>query len=167
MEIEIGALLRKKLTLEDNVFSYGKESYDLSRILEITYSFPLATKNGLLEIVIDKYSSIPKIISFNKKQCDEVTKFLATLGEKDVNLFPKDKAACDSQIARDYPPKITCPRCGSDQISVNAKGLSIGRAAVGGVLAGGVGAILGGLSSGKVKVSCLKCGHSWIAGKRR
>lgn len=56
-----------------------------------------------------------------------------------------------------------CPHCGSSSIQYvdRRKQLSLGRAAVGGVLAGGTGAILGGLTSKKHKggLICLKCGH--------
>lgn len=54
-----------------------------------------------------------------------------------------------------------CPKCHSTSITFTEKRLSIGRAAVGGVLAGGAGAVLGGLSSKKGKNKCMKCGYEW------
>ena len=58
-----------------------------------------------------------------------------------------------------------CPKCKSTSITYveRHKKLSVGRAITGGVLAGEAGAVLGGLSSKKVKgmIKCLNCGHSW------
>lgn len=60
---------------------------------------------------------------------------------------------------------IKCPRCGSTQLNANKKGFGLGKAAGGGILTGGVGLLAGFIGSGKVKITCLKCGHSWKAGK--
>lgn len=54
-----------------------------------------------------------------------------------------------------------CPKCHSTHVQFIVKKLSVGRAVVGGAIAGPTGAILGGLSSKKGKLKCLKCGHSW------
>lgn len=65
---------------------------------------------------------------------------------------------------------VFCPKCKSTSITYveKHKKLSIGRAVVGGALAGETGAILGGLTSKKVKgkVKCLNCGYEWKPGKR-
>ena len=80
------------------------------------------------------------------------------------------------------PPKvdssITCPKCGSTSITTQKKGFSLLGAGVSavtgymvfGALAPLVGGALGGVAGGvkgrnKIRISCLKCGHSWIAGK--
>jgi tellurium resistance protein TerD len=60
---------------------------------------------------------------------------------------------------------VTCPECGSEQITTNKKGFGVGKAVAGGVLAGGVGLLAGFFGSRKIQVTCLKCSHSWIAGK--
>jgi len=59
-----------------------------------------------------------------------------------------------------------CPKCHSTSISTTNKKLSLGRAAVGGVLLGKTGAIIGGLSSKKVQVVCLNCGYKWKPDKK-
>ena len=63
------------------------------------------------------------------------------------------------QLKRDKVPY--CPKCKSTSLTYENKKLSVGRAVTGGVLFGGVGAIVGGLSSKKGYVRCLKCGHRW------
>lgn len=57
--------------------------------------------------------------------------------------------------------QIKCPKCGSEQITANKKGYSVGKAAAGVVLTGGIGLIAGAHGSGKIIVSCLKCGEQW------
>lgn len=54
-----------------------------------------------------------------------------------------------------------CPRCKSTSISYTTKQLSLGRAAVGGALAGPAGAVLGGVTSKKGYAVCLNCGKKW------
>lgn len=56
---------------------------------------------------------------------------------------------------------VCCPRCHSTSISYDTKKLSLGRAAVGGALAGPAGAVLGGVTSKKGYAVCLKCGKRW------
>ena len=56
---------------------------------------------------------------------------------------------------------LRCPRCRSTYITANKKGFGLGKALVGGVLTGGVGLLAGFIGSGKVKCTCLKCGHEW------
>lgn len=54
-----------------------------------------------------------------------------------------------------------CPKCHSTVLTHQNKKLSVGRAVTGGVLFGGVGAVLGGLTSKKGYVKCLHCGYKW------
>ena len=61
---------------------------------------------------------------------------------------------------------IRCPRCKSTQLSANKRGFSLGKAAAGGIITGGIGLLGGFIGSGKVKITCLKCGNSWTTGKR-
>lgn len=67
------------------------------------------------------------------------------------------------QLKKEHIPY--CPHCHSTSITYieHRKKLSIGRAVVGGIVAGEAGAVLGGLTSKKVKgeVKCLNCGHTW------
>lgn len=60
--------------------------------------------------------------------------------------------------------KIKCPNCGSTQITAGKKGFSAGKAAAGAMLTGGIGILAGRIGAGKIKLTCLKCGHSWKPG---
>lgn len=62
---------------------------------------------------------------------------------------------------------LRCPKCGSTQITAYKKGFSVGKAVVGDLVAGPLGGLLaGGIGSKKIMVVCLKCGHTWKAGKK-
>lgn len=56
--------------------------------------------------------------------------------------------------------EVRCPRCRSTSISYGQKP-SIGGAAVGYGLAGGAGAVVGGMTGKKGYAVCLKCGKRW------
>ena len=55
---------------------------------------------------------------------------------------------------------MTCPKCTSTQLSADERGVSVGGAVAGAVLAGGVGALAGGLiGSGATRIDCFDCGY--------
>lgn len=62
---------------------------------------------------------------------------------------------------------ITCPRCGSSQITANKKGFSGKKAVAGAILTGGIGILAGTLGSNKVILTCLACGHRFKPGEGR
>lgn len=63
--------------------------------------------------------------------------------------------------------KLYCPHCGSSQLVANKKGFGAGKAVAGALLTGGIGLLAGFIGSGKVKVTCLKCGSKWEPGQLR
>jgi tellurium resistance protein TerD len=65
-----------------------------------------------------------------------------------------------------HEKQIKCPMCSSTQLTANKKGFGLGKAAIGGILTGGIGLLGGFIGSGKVKITCLNCGNSWKAGKK-
>ena len=62
------------------------------------------------------------------------------------------------------PPQPKCPKCGSTAISTQQK-FSTGKAVAGGLLAGVVGAMVGGRGSNETFNICQNCGHRWKPGK--
>lgn len=60
---------------------------------------------------------------------------------------------------------MKCPKCNSLQLTSNKKGFSGGKAVTGAVLTGGIGILAGTIGSGKVIITCLKCGHKFKAGE--
>jgi DNA-directed RNA polymerase subunit RPC12/RpoP len=63
--------------------------------------------------------------------------------------------------------KIRCPKCGSDNIYAYKKGFSTGRA-VAGTVVGGIyaGALVGGIGSNKIEITCLSCGKKFKPGEQ-
>lgn len=62
--------------------------------------------------------------------------------------------------------ELRCPKCRSTNLSANKKGFGLGKAVGGGILLGGIGLLGGFIGSGKVQVTCLKCGYKWNAGRK-
>lgn len=57
-----------------------------------------------------------------------------------------------------------CPKCGCTSISANKKGFGIGKAVIGAAFTP-IGLVAGNLGAKKVRITCLKCGNQWFAGK--
>lgn len=62
-------------------------------------------------------------------------------------------------------PEIKCPKCESTQITANKKGFSATKAIGGAILTGGIGIVAGAIGSGKIKITCLSCGHQFKPGE--
>jgi serine/threonine protein kinase len=68
------------------------------------------------------------------------------------------------KVSQEESP-IKCPQCDSTQFSTDTQGFTIGKAAVGAVLIGPVGILGGMIGSGKINITCLKCGHVFKPGQ--
>ncbi|MCL2078623.1 MAG: hypothetical protein FWH17_02135 [Oscillospiraceae bacterium] len=71
--------------------------------------------------------------------------------------IPQEKLAQQDDV-------VKCPKCGSTQISANKKGFGVGKAVVGVATFGSLGLIAGNIGAKKVRITCLKCGNSWLRG---
>ena len=79
---------------------------------------------------------------------------------------PASKPAVPVVVVR-KPPKsdsLRCPKCRSTQLTANKKGFGGGKALAGAVLVGPLGLLGGTIGSGKVKITCLKCGNVFKPG---
>ncbi len=94
------------------------------------------------------------------------------LAEKRIDIA-KEKKELKKQEKQELKDRIKqmdkdgivyCPKCYSTDITANKKGFSLGKAAAGSLIAGGV--LLGAVGKNKIEVTCLKCGHKWKAGKK-
>jgi len=57
--------------------------------------------------------------------------------------------------------KVLCPRCGSSQVFVDKKGFSGIKACCGALMVGPLGLLCGTHKQNKVRLTCLKCKHTW------
>lgn len=83
---------------------------------------------------------------------------------------------CGTKVGETEPAQQTeellhCPKCGSTQLSANKRGAKIGRGIAVGVLTLGVLSVpaiaAGAAGRNKLQITCMKCGHKWIAGKAK
>lgn len=61
---------------------------------------------------------------------------------------------------------MTCPKCTSNEVHVGRKGYSVGKAAIGAVLTGGLGVVAGAHGARKVRLTCLACGLEFRPGQK-
>jgi hypothetical protein len=101
-------------------------------------------KNQLRGIYFSDYVRTQEATKFDKK--DELRKRLAEMDRQGI---------------------VYCPKCYSTSLSSNKKGFGIGKAVVGATLTGPIGLAAGNIGSQKVIVTCLNCGHQFMAGKRK
>lgn len=76
-----------------------------------------------------------------------------------------DRERAKREAERDDGTPVRCPKCKSTQVAAHRKGYGLKRAAVGGLMLGPAGLLVGFSGSGKVKITCLKCGKAFYAGK--
>ena len=87
------------------------------------------------------------------------------------NQLLRRKEARKESVKPPAARPVTCPSCASTQVTAQKRGWRLGRtvgmAATGlFLLPGGVlWGLAGGLGRKQIKVTCVNCGHSWIAGQ--
>lgn len=97
-----------------------------------------------------------------KKEKEEKPRKTIAEMEAEMPESWKAKQAEKARVEQLKKDKIPfCPKCHSTSVTYRDKKLSVGRAVVGGAIAGGAGTVLGGLTSKKGKMKCLNCGHEW------
>jgi len=104
-----------------------------------------------------------------RKQANEKKGFWATVNE-DANKINAQKAQEKQQLKdrikrMDDEGTAYCPKCKSTSLSAHKKGFGIGKAVLGATIAP-IGLIAGNINAKKVRVTCLKCGHQFWAGKK-
>lgn len=129
--------------------------------------FPGASSSAIpLEVFLEQIGSTDgaNIMERTMKHVKEES--LASAMAK-VKADAKNVPQSITDIPSSASSSIKCPKCGSDQISANQKGFGVGKAVVGAAIAGPLGLIGGNIGAKKVRVTCLKCGHHWEAGKAK
>ena len=121
---------------------------------------PFAGKLQIFNEIMYKTKYTKKVVGIKKKEVKSSGKM------KDETVMKLEEQVQTKTNSIDRSDDVLhCFKCGSSQLSANKKGFGFGKAAVGGLLTGGVGLLGGFIGSRKVKITCLRCGYSWTAGK--
>lgn len=81
-------------------------------------------------------------------------------------IAPKKAARDERKAELDRQGVAYCPKCLSTSITANKKGFGIGKAVIGASLTGGLGLMAGNIGAQKVRLTCMKCGYQWMAGRK-
>lgn len=81
-------------------------------------------------------------------------------------LAPKKAERDERKAELDKQGIAYCPKCLSTSITGDKKGFGIGKAVIGASLVGGLGLMAGNINAKKVRLTCMKCGYQWMAGKK-
>lgn len=136
------------------IFLWKGTDSDLGVVKTILVIIPaFAVITLIIRMIIDAASAAVQ------KQKTEMSVLEAQ--NKAIDALPKSRAQDQSESS------IKCPKCGSTSISADKKGFGVGKAVVGSAIAGPIGLAAGNLGAKKVRVTCLKCGHQWMAGKAK
>lgn len=178
MVFELNKTLLGKTIIDDEGILLKKERIDYSSIIGIKFNI---LNTGSSKITIALTGGEKKEIIIPSKKNDIARAAFDWMLEK-TNLEDEDTAYAFFQYEIDHPyrneeilSKVSgnsvsgkeveniakCPKCGSPSIYADRKRLSIGRAAIGAVVAGPLGSAVGAVTSKKNICICMKCGHKW------
>lgn len=117
-------------------------------------------------VILSGVAGVRKRSADKKARIEEIGEdaWNAEQAEKSRVAMEQYKNAQAEMAARAAEP-IKCPRCGSTQISSDKKGFGVGKAVIGNAIAGPIGLAAGNIGAKKVRITCLKCGKQWEAGK--
>ena len=186
-DVTIDQLLKDELSLNDEVST--EEAKDVVEVVEVTpatvkLDVMFCTKCGKenrADSMFCGYCGNP-FTSFvaDKPETGELTKTDMDLAYYKANLQMQQQALQIQQqkleevrkqteqqrqqlrLARkQHDDMMRCPYCGSTSLSGNKKGYGIGKGVAGAALFGPLGLIAGNIGSGKVMITCMKCGRKF------
>lgn len=160
----------------DNIQNYEKElNYirkELSHKAKFVQRYTQKINAGTLEDdelyegLIPTMREYMTALKYSPKKIDKIVWELASKHAGAVTSARLLKESKEKYLATDTSYNNSnlihkCPKCSSSNISVEKKGYSLGKAAVGGLLLGAVG-LLGGLIGKNKPINwCSNCGHRW------
>lgn len=134
----------------------GKDKISAIKILRDRTGVSLGEGKNIIDNAYKElYVEEPKKSFWQKAKEESARQRVAELEKK------KYEAERIAQLDRDGV--AYCPKCHSTSLSAHKKGFGIGKAVVGAALTGGIGLVAGNIGAKKVRVTCLKCGHQFMA----
>lgn len=128
---------------------------------------PIPVDNKMNEIYRDNTTS-ESVQKSSKIEISEVAKDIGGAAKAIFDFATAGQRQRTDKIRElDEQGVAYCPKCLSVSLSANKKGFGIGKAVVGTVITGGlIGLVAGNIGAKKVRVTCLKCGYQFWAGKK-
>lgn len=148
-----------EVNMNEIIETYGKDKIAAIKYLRAMTGVGLTEGKKIIDGAYDKLYK-PE----TKKGFWETAKEQARLQtQKDI----EKKQEREARIKKlDEEGIAYCPKCLSTSLTANKKGFGIGKAVIGAAVTGGIGLVAGNIGAKKVRVTCLKCGHQFWAGKR-
>lgn len=144
------------------VRTYGLDEKEASDIVYAYYGKIMSDRDSeLYNRIQNKNEKVSKQIA---KECNkEDAKQRREIREENRNRHYENlmKLSNSCAVVSGKDKVARCHKCKSASISYGGNRPSLGRAAVGGVLAGAAGATIGGLTGKKGYAVCLNCGKRW------
>ena len=144
----------------NNSLKVEPRDVSLNTIQKLQFRKFISEQSGMSITEVDTYlSSISVeeneelILTFKNQEKANVTQDASPLTNTSANI---------NIVHESNNPK--CPKCKSRETTYSKQGFGVGKAAVGVILTGGIGLLAGGINKNKIKITCLKCGHSWKPG---
>ncbi|MBD2134292.1 hypothetical protein H6F47_18090 [Sphaerospermopsis sp. FACHB-1094] len=137
-------------------FTYGFLYFQLTNSIENISYLEAASNPNAVVFFHDKLSEFEKARVFILDKINSLQ--TPTYTDTQSAVHPTNVVV---QPVIQHEMQISCPKCGSTQITSNKKGFNVGQALVGGVLTGGVGLAAGFFGSNEIRLNCLRCGHRW------
>lgn len=146
-------LKKEELTKEEN-------STELSVLEKLKFKKFISEQGGISVGEVDEYLN-----SISIADKDEL--ILSFKSQEKVNTSKEAPIQTNTTINYVQESSNTnprCPKCKSRETTFNKEGFGVGKAAVGAILTGGIGLLAGGIGKNKIRITCMKCGHTWTAG---
>lgn len=143
---------------------YDLKGVDLQHIMQETSFIKASSIRRLKELTGIDLEDCRKILEEPyRKYYDENSEMLEEKRKKEDDISKIRRA---NEENRESEKIACCPKCGSTSLTSHKKGFGIGKAVIGFGLTGGVGLAAGNIGAKKVRVTCLKCGKQFWAGKK-
>lgn len=145
------------------VSTYGKNRVQAIKQLRDLGDFSLREAKEIIDEAHEKIAVTQQVSTSDKGSFWTKAKEQAKEHQQQKMLQMQQQKDRITQMNREGIPY--CPKCYSPNLSAHKKGFGVGKAAAGAILAGPLGLAAGGFGSGRVKITCLKCGHQFKPGK--